>query len=88
MEPASSIIAKLGGVAKVASLAGIHRTRVSNWKRAREVGGTGGRIPQDHHLTLLDYARANEIPLSAADFLPVHDEALAPPTDRTAAVEG
>jgi len=69
MEPAASIIDRLGGVTRVASIVGVHRTRVSNWKRPRQVGGTNGRVPQDYHVTLLDHARENGIPLSAADFL-------------------
>lgn len=57
MEPATSIIKKLGGTGKVAALVGVHPTRVSSWKRSREAGGTGGRIPQSHHLTILRAAR-------------------------------
>ena len=70
MEPASTIIEKLGGVAAVARLTGVHRTRVSNWKRPRADGGTGGRIPQSHHVTLLRAARENGIEdISAESFL-------------------
>lgn len=71
MEPAASIIDRLGGVTRVASIVGVHRTRVSNWKRPRQVGGTNGRVPQDYHVKLLEHARANGILLSADDFLPV-----------------
>jgi hypothetical protein len=46
--------------------------------RPRDSGGTGGRIPQDHHRTLLDYARENGIPLAAEEFLPTVEPALAP----------
>lgn len=57
MEPAASIIAELGGPTKVAKIAGVHPTRVSNWKRAKAVGGTGGRIPQSHHRVILRAAQ-------------------------------
>jgi hypothetical protein len=68
MQPADSVIAKLGGVAKTAAAAGVHRTRVSNWKRPRDAGGTGGRIPQKHIEALIAHARQNGIALSLEDF--------------------
>lgn len=68
MQPADSVIERLGGVVKVAEIAGVHRTRVSNWKRAKEAGGTGGRIPQGHIETLIAHARAKGIALTHADF--------------------
>lgn len=69
MEPAQTIIKRLGGPGKVAEIANVHRTRVSNWKRPKAFGGTGGLIPQSHHRTLLDFARSAGIELSAEDFL-------------------
>ncbi|CAN2532568.1 hypothetical+protein [Methylocapsa aurea] len=57
LEPAASIIHVLGGDTEVSRLVGVHRTRVSNWKRAKEHGGTGGFIPQRHHQTILASAR-------------------------------
>ena len=73
MEPASTIIAKLGGVGKVAEIVGVHRVRVSNWKRPKDVGGTGGRVPQSHHVALLQAAEQLGVAMTPADFLPVHD---------------
>ena len=70
MEPANRIIDALGGPSKVALIAGVHRTRVSNWKRPREAGGTGGRIPQSHIPILLRAALERGVALSADDFLP------------------
>lgn len=52
----------------VAKAAGVHRTRVSNWKRPREDGGTGGRIPQNHIPALIELAREINVPLDHADF--------------------
>jgi hypothetical protein len=69
-EPASSVIKKLGGPKIVAGIVGVHRTRVSNWSRSREVGGTGGMIPMKHVARLLDFAKENGIDLSAEDFIP------------------
>lgn len=75
MEPASKIIKKLGGPSKVALITGVHRTRVSNWKRGKEVGGTGGVIPFKHVPKLLEAAVEMGEPLSADDFLPVKEAA-------------
>lgn len=70
MEPAANIIAKLGGDTAVAAITGVHRTRVANWKRAKDAGGTGGSIPFRHVPALLKAAQARDISLTAADFLP------------------
>lgn len=69
VEPAQTIITKLGGPTAVSKIVGVHRTRVSSWKRSRASGGTDGRIPQDHHAALLAFARENGVSLSAEDFL-------------------
>lgn len=78
MEPAANIIALLGGPAKVSKEIGIHRTRVSNWKRPREAGGTGGVIPRKYYETLVAMAQREGVPLSYADF-------FASPAQETAA---
>lgn len=70
MEPAQSIIAALGGTSEVARIAGVSRGRVSNWKRSKLEGGTGGTIPFKHVPALLAAARQKGIALSADDFLP------------------
>jgi hypothetical protein len=76
MQPAEQIISRLGGPTAVSKLVSVHRTRVSNWKRPREKGGTGGLIPQHHHRILLDYAERHAISLSPADFLPPRRSAV------------
>lgn len=75
LEPAYSVIQRFGGPSALSGILGVHRTRVSNWMREREKGGTGGVIPQRYHVLLLDYAKANNINLAAVDFL-----AVSPPT--------
>jgi hypothetical protein len=70
MEPAKSIIDKLGGVASVASIADVHKTRVYAWMKSKERGGTGGTIPFWHVPNLLEHAKANKIKITANDFLP------------------
>lgn len=75
MEPAATIVRALGGPSKVAEIAGVHRTRVSNWMRPRTKGGTGGFIPQKHVGKLLAHAIKNGLPVSAASFIPAPAEA-------------
>lgn len=70
MEPAATIVGLLGGDTAVAQIAHVHRTRVANWKRPKEVGGTGGAIPFRHVPALLKAARERGLELSADDFLP------------------
>lgn len=75
MEPASTIIRQLGGPNKVAEIAGVHRTRVSNWKRPKQDGGTGGMIPFKHVPALIAAGRDKGVDLSANDFLPQTEKA-------------
>lgn len=86
MEPAASIIGKLGGDTAVAAIAGVHRTRVANWKRPKEAGGTGGMIPFKHAKVLISAAKERGVTLSAEDFLPVRtsDEPSFGPAEKMA----
>ena len=70
MEPAQTIIEKLGGDTVVAGIVGLHRTRVANWKRPKKAGGTGGVIPFKHVPALIAEASKRGIALDANDFLP------------------
>lgn len=70
MEPASTIISVLGGPSAVARMLNVHRTRVSNWKRSRDVGGTGGLIPYRHVNKIIAAAAERGVNLSGDDFLP------------------
>lgn len=69
MEPATSIIERLGGEALVATATKTALTAPYRWQASKTKGGTGGLIPQRHHQTLLNYAKDKGIPLEAADFL-------------------
>ncbi|MEL6467079.1 MAG: hypothetical protein AAFQ58_19125 [Pseudomonadota bacterium] len=75
MEPASTIIKKLGGAAAVAKMAGVHVTRVYMWMRSKDVGGTGGVIPLKHAPVLIEQAKQREIEINPADFVPVEGAA-------------
>lgn len=69
MDPASKIVAALGGEAKVAEITGTALTAPYRWQHEKAKGGTDGLIPQRHHRALLDFAEENGIRLSAEDFL-------------------
>lgn len=70
LEPAASIINRLGGFSAVAKLCNLHFTQIWRWTQPRSKKGTGGTIPQRHHLLLLAIAKKAGVPLTAADFLP------------------
>ena len=74
MEPARTIIKRLGGEAVVARITNMAFTAPYRWQHSRAKGGTDGLIPQKHIPTLLEYARQNGIELSANDFLPVSQQ--------------
>lgn len=75
LEPAFSIIFRLGGLGIVQSVTGASRTRVYRWTQPKEKGGTGGIIPLNHAPKLLSYARETGVSLSANDFLPIEEDA-------------
>ena len=76
MEPATTIIRKLGGPTKVSAIVGIHRTRVSSWQRSKASGGTGGRIPQSHYRAILRAASlAGITDITAERLIPIDNEA-------------
>lgn len=68
MEPAQTIIEKLGGATAVATITGVHRTRVYGWMYPKERGGTGGTIPIKHAQKLLQYAEAEGVNITADEF--------------------
>jgi hypothetical protein len=70
MQPATTVIARLGGPRKVAKLANTTPTVPYHWRLPVARHGTDGRIPQRYHRLLLAYAKAHRIPLTAADLLP------------------
>lgn len=84
MEPAKSIIAKLGGPAKVAEIADTSYTAPYRWQHSRAKGGCEGAIPQEYHRALLEYAHSNGIDLTAEDFLLPADRAPRPKKPRKA----
>lgn len=69
MEPAASVITKLGGVEAAARDLGVHRTRVFSWMRDANAGGTGGRIPQRHFPTILALSAARGLEITAESLI-------------------
>jgi hypothetical protein len=77
LNPAWGIINRLGGSSEVARATGVKfRVTVCKWWTPRP-HGTGGTIPARHHVALLNFARAKEVPLTAADFLPCDNQQAA-----------
>jgi hypothetical protein len=85
MEPASSIIKKLGGEAVVSGVTETAYTAPYRWQYPRDRKGTGGLIPQRYHRTLLDYARSKGISLKAEEFLSMPSRQVAKSRRRRAA---
>lgn len=71
MEPATTIIASLGGLTAVADILGVTETTVRKWTYERGMSeGTGGVIPQRHIVPLIAAAEARGVTLTLADFFP------------------
>lgn len=70
IDPARTVIEKVGGVDVASALTGRHVSRIYRWMSPREAGGTGGLIPQPEAVKLLDGARARGIALHPSDFFP------------------
>jgi hypothetical protein len=68
LEPARTIIEKLGGVEVVAKITGKDESRVYRWMYSTARGGTNGAIPSELIFGLLDYAAAKGIKLRPTDF--------------------
>ena len=52
----------------VSKLLGIHITNVYRFTYPKEKGGRGGLVPTEHIQSLLSWARANNVDLTADDF--------------------
>lgn len=68
LEPARTIVYRLGGPAKVARSLGLNNSRPYRWMRPKSEGGTGGTIPSKHQQALLDLAHELGVDLGPADF--------------------
>lgn len=68
LEPAKSIIERLGGPAIVSKITGTSYTAPYRWQQPLDKGGSGGCIPARHIPVLLRFAEENDLPLTPADF--------------------
>jgi len=78
MEPASTIIKRLGGRSVVAARCGVLPNRPSYWKMPKERGGTDGLIPAKHIPALIAFGREIGEELTTADFSPGVDQPAVP----------
>lgn len=70
IERTRQIIATCGGAASVAQITGKAVSRVYSWTYPAARHGTNGVIPAREQEKLLEYARANDLPLAPSDFFP------------------
>jgi hypothetical protein len=68
MEPAHTVIAICGGFRAVSEITGRDETRVRRWTYEKTKGGTGGLIPSEMQVVLLDAARERGIDLRPEHF--------------------
>ena len=63
LEPAYSLIEKLGGKAAVAEALGLDKSALSRWCMPRP-GGTGGMVPIRHWSALMRLAKQHNVQLA------------------------
>lgn len=68
LAPATTIIEKFGGYARVAELLNCDVSRVYRWTYPVENGGTGGTVPAKQQAPLLEAAKRTGVNLTPADF--------------------
>lgn len=69
-EPANGIIEKFGGVGVVARLLEKDESTIRRWRMPKP-SGTGGTIPDDDKVRLLEAAKAEGVRLHWRDFMPI-----------------
>lgn len=69
LEPANSIIEKFGGVRAVAAILDKDESTIRRWRMPRPMG-TGGSIPDDDKVRLIEAAASAGIVLRWRDFAP------------------
>jgi hypothetical protein len=70
MEPARSIVRKLGGEAVAAKITGVAFSGPYRWQYPREAHGQDGMIPVEHIPKIVRYARRKKLPIDLPDFFP------------------
>lgn len=72
LDPAASVLERLGGPMRVCEEIGVHKTRVYKWMKPKSEGGTGGMIPGSHIQDIIRMGAERGIEFSLADFFPAH----------------
>lgn len=70
LEPAYTVIEKLGGKSAVADTLGLDKSTLSRWCQPRPAG-TGGVIPQRYWPQLIEMARAQRVRISLKELAAV-----------------
>lgn len=72
LEPAASVVRKIGGVEMTAVVCGVTKQTVYKWfyptHPASGARGTGGLIPADRQQIILEWSRRNGNPVKPDDF--------------------
>lgn len=74
MEPATTLIQKLGGLTAVANVTGVDVHTVKRWRQNKDQGGTDGRIPRKHIFSLHKHCLQNQVSRSLESLLFTPDE--------------
>ncbi|MFO0268969.1 MAG: hypothetical protein ACK53W_00310 [Gemmatimonadota bacterium] len=67
LEPARTVVTRIGGVRATARILDIAPSAVSRWMLPRAKGGTNGAVPLKHWQRLLNHAKRESIPLTVND---------------------
>jgi len=67
--PADRVISAFGGVRATARALGRNPSSISRWRKPREEGGTGGRVPSSLQASILTGAKAAGLSLTAEDLI-------------------
>lgn len=70
LEPAYTVIEKLGGKSQVAEQLGLHKSTLSRWCQPLP-SGTGGLIPQRYWPQLIEMARDSRVRLTVKELAAV-----------------
>jgi hypothetical protein len=66
LSPAEHVIRTIGGVRKTARAIGREPSSISAWRSAK---GTNGQVPRNAQRSILTYARAKKLDITASDLI-------------------
>lgn len=67
LDPAYSVISKIGGFRPTARMLGISPSAVLRWTLPANLQGSNGAIPQKHWQSIINYAKRNNLKISLRD---------------------